>query len=166
MYVPERAGGPKRMLHSGDARASRQALHFADRPRSAVRAVRRHHAQKREAWLSLSLHARPKLRAGRGRLPGACSGCRGALDGRRIVQFFRPGRPLGAGASGPGPSLVATANRLIEALQAGLECGEAAKLILGPEAATAAATICGAAALEGYDPRRLARWLMEHLDMR
>jgi hypothetical protein len=99
-------------------------------------------------------------------MPGACSGCRGALDRRRPFQFFRPRRPLGPGPAGPGPSLIATANRLIEALKAGLECGEAAKLILGPEAATAAATICGAAALEGYDARRLAQWLMEHLSMR
>ena len=51
-------------------------------------------------------------------------------------------------------------------LRAGVECGEAAALVLGPEAGTAAATICAAAVSLGYDPRRLARWMMEHFSMR
>jgi hypothetical protein len=51
-------------------------------------------------------------------------------------------------------------------LRAGIECAEAASLVLGPEAGTAAATICGAAVSLGYDPRRLAQWLMEHVNVR
>jgi len=51
-------------------------------------------------------------------------------------------------------------------LRAGIECGEAAALVLGPEAGTAAATICAAAVSLGYDPRRLAQWLMEHINAR